>query len=150
MKKKGMKKEVKGAPTVIRIKKAGWIYIALCIFMGVGAVNTANNLVYIIVALMLAFMAVSGIFGAADIKHMEVSFGFPDEIFAGRALLWKTEGGCFPHFLSGFISMTDQFFFHTWNRIPGLRNLPQCCLKNVASSGWSTFMSPLCFRSIFS
>ena len=54
------KKQKKGAPTIVRIKKAGWIYIALCIFMGIGAINTANNLVYIIVALMLGFMAVSG------------------------------------------------------------------------------------------
>ncbi|MCD8567854.1 MAG: DUF58 domain-containing protein [Geovibrio sp.] len=79
-----MKKKKQGAPSVIRIKKAGWIYIALCIFMGVGAVNTANNLVYIIVALMLGFMAVSGFFGVADMNRLRVEVGLPDEIYAGR------------------------------------------------------------------
>ncbi|QAR32841.1 DUF58 domain-containing protein [Geovibrio thiophilus] len=79
-----MKKKKQGAPSVIRIKKAGWIYIALCIFMGVGAVNTANNLVYIIVALMLGFMAVSGFFGVADMNRLRVEISLPDEIYAGR------------------------------------------------------------------
>lgn len=79
-----MRKTKEGAPAVIRIKKAGWIYIALCIFMGVGAVNTANNLVYIIVAIMLGFMAVSGFFGVADMNRLRVEIGLPDEIYAGR------------------------------------------------------------------
>lgn len=98
-----MKKALKGAPHVIKIKKAGWIYIALCIFMGVGAVNTANNLVYIIVAIMLGFMAVSGFFGAADMNRLRVEVGLPDEIYAGRIFpvsVRLVNGRCFlPAFL---------------------------------------------------
>ncbi|WP_022850563.1 DUF58 domain-containing protein [Limisalsivibrio acetivorans] len=82
-----MKKRVKkpGAPGVIRIKKAGWIYITLTIIMGFGAVNTANNLVYIIVAIMLGFMGVSGFFGVNNLKELEIELIFPDEVYAGRS-----------------------------------------------------------------
>jgi len=48
---------------VIKINKAGYIYILLTILVGFSAVNTANNLVYIIASALLSYMLVSGISG---------------------------------------------------------------------------------------
>jgi uncharacterized protein (DUF58 family) len=69
-------------PGVIRITKAGWFYIFLTIFLGVSGINTGNNLIYLIVAAFLSFMAVSGIFGKRNLSKIDVRLEFPEEIYA--------------------------------------------------------------------
>jgi uncharacterized protein (DUF58 family) len=68
---------------VIRINKAGYLYIILTITVGFSAVNTSNNLVYIIASAMLSYMLVSGIFGSRNIYGVDVKLELPSEIFAG-------------------------------------------------------------------
>ncbi len=51
--------------------------------MGIAAVNTGNNLIYLLVAALLSFLAISGIFGRFNIKNLRISFLSPDEIYAG-------------------------------------------------------------------
>lgn len=67
---------------MIKITKAGWIYIGLTIFLGVAAVNTGNNLVYLIVSAMLGFMGISGFLGRRNISGLDLQINVPDEIFA--------------------------------------------------------------------
>ncbi len=50
--------------------------------MGIAAVNTGNNLVYLIEAAMLSFMIISGIIGKKNLDRLEIKVRFPDEIFA--------------------------------------------------------------------
>jgi len=69
-------------PGVIRITKAGWFYIFLTIFLGVSGINTGNNLIYLIVAAFLSFMAVSGIFGKRNLSRIDLRIEFPEEIYA--------------------------------------------------------------------
>jgi hypothetical protein len=45
----------------LRLSKAGASYIALTLLTGFAAVNTGNNLLFLVVSALLAFMAVSGI-----------------------------------------------------------------------------------------
>jgi len=68
----------------LRITKAGAIYIGVTLLLGFSAVNTGNNLLFLIVAALLAFMAVSGVSGWQNIKGLRVTVEFPDEIYAGR------------------------------------------------------------------
>lgn len=68
---------------MIKINKAGYIYIVLTILIGFSAVNTGNNLVYIIASALLSYMLVSGIFGRKNIYGIDVKLEFPDETFAG-------------------------------------------------------------------
>jgi uncharacterized protein (DUF58 family) len=68
---------------VIRINKPGYIYIVLTILIGFAAVNTANNLLYIVTSTLLAYMLVSGIFGKQNLHRIDVSVEFPEERFAG-------------------------------------------------------------------
>jgi uncharacterized protein (DUF58 family) len=69
---------------VIKITKAGYFYISLTIILGFSAVNTANNLVYIIAAAMLSFMAVSGFFGRGNLRGISIVIDVPEEIYARR------------------------------------------------------------------
>jgi hypothetical protein len=71
---------------VIKNTKAGWIYILLTIFFGFSAVNTGNNLVYLIVSVLLSFMGISGFFGRRNLMNLRVGISAPDEIYAGTAI----------------------------------------------------------------
>ncbi len=66
----------------LKITKAGFIYIILTILLGVSATNTGNNLVYLIVASLLSFMALSGFLGRRNLKNLEIKIHTPEEIFA--------------------------------------------------------------------
>lgn len=53
--------------------------------MGVSAVNTGNNLIYLIVSALLGFMGISGYFGKNNLSKISVSIEFPQEIYANTS-----------------------------------------------------------------
>jgi len=61
----------------------------LTILMGVSAVNTANNLIYLTVSALLAFMGISGFFGKANISNLNVIAAIPGEVFSGTPVPLK-------------------------------------------------------------
>jgi uncharacterized protein (DUF58 family) len=52
--------------------------------MGFAAVNTGNNLLFLVVSSLLGFMAVSGFLGWLNIREIRIALDFPDEIYAGK------------------------------------------------------------------
>ncbi len=68
---------------MIQINKAGYVYIVVTIVIGFSAVNTGNNLVYIITAGLLSYMLVSGVFGNRNLRGIKLSITPPQEMFAG-------------------------------------------------------------------
>jgi uncharacterized protein (DUF58 family) len=50
--------------------------------LGVAAVNTGNNLVYLVVSALLGFMGISGIFGKNNLSGVKVQVEFPEDIYA--------------------------------------------------------------------
>jgi uncharacterized protein (DUF58 family) len=67
------------------VTRVGVIYVVTVVFIGIAALNTGNNLLYIIVAAMLAAIAVSGIASALVLRGLELDVRLPDHVFAGRA-----------------------------------------------------------------
>ena len=63
--------------------RAGMLYVLVVLLIGIAALNTGNNLLYIIVATMLAAIAVSGIASAFCLDSLELEVKIPDHIFAG-------------------------------------------------------------------
>jgi uncharacterized protein (DUF58 family) len=53
----------------------------MTLLFGFAAVNTGNNLLFLIVAALLGFMAVTGLFGWANIRELEVECSLPDEVY---------------------------------------------------------------------
>jgi uncharacterized protein (DUF58 family) len=90
-------------PGVIRITKAGWFYIVLTIILGVSGINTGNNLIYLIVAAFLSFMAVSGIFGKRNLSKIDVRIELPEEIYADTSVPVKVIIRNNRRFLPGFL-----------------------------------------------
>jgi uncharacterized protein (DUF58 family) len=69
---------------LIKITKSGYLYIILTILLGFAAINTGNNLVYLIDSALLGFMGVSGFFGKKNIYSLDLEIIFPEEVFANR------------------------------------------------------------------
>jgi uncharacterized protein (DUF58 family) len=57
--------------------------VASTLLLGVAAVNTGNNLLFLVVSAMLGFMAVSGLLGWFNIRGLAFSIRLPDEVYAG-------------------------------------------------------------------
>lgn len=90
---------------MIRVNKSGYLYIALSVVIGFSAVNTGNNLVYIIASALLSYMMVSGFFGRNNLRGLDVELIFPDEIFAGNDILVGVRLRCAHRVLPAFIVM---------------------------------------------
>lgn len=67
----------------VRITGSGYIYIIVTTLISVAAINTGNNLLYIVSSLMLALMAVSGAASLFNLLFIDVTLHPPEEIFAG-------------------------------------------------------------------
>jgi len=65
--------------------------VASTLLLGVAAVNTGNNLLFLIVSAMLGFMAVSGTLGWLNIRRLAASVRIPDEVYAGTPTLLTVE-----------------------------------------------------------
>jgi uncharacterized protein (DUF58 family) len=59
--------------------------------LGFAAVNTGNNLLYLLVSALLGFMAVSGVLGKWNLNRVAVRFLPPDEIYDGLPTLIGVE-----------------------------------------------------------
>ncbi len=68
----------------VRITRSGWLYIGVTLLIGAAAVNTANNLLYLITAGLLALMALSGVVAMRALRHLELELMLPREWFAQR------------------------------------------------------------------
>jgi uncharacterized protein (DUF58 family) len=61
------------------------LYIAITLLLGFSAVNTGNNLLFLIVSGLLAFMSVTGWAGMNNLKGLAPELLPPVEVFAGTA-----------------------------------------------------------------
>lgn len=59
--------------------------------LGFAAVNTGNNLLYLLVSALLGFMSVSGVLGKWNLARVEVRYLPPDEIYDGLPTLVGVE-----------------------------------------------------------
>ncbi len=69
------------------ITKAGIVYVLVTMVIGIAALNTGNNLLYIVVAAMLAAILVSGVASAAVLRSLELDVRLPEHVFAGRPIV---------------------------------------------------------------
>jgi uncharacterized protein (DUF58 family) len=66
------------------VTKAGVVYVLVTLVIGIAALNTGNNLLYIVVAAMLAAILVSGIVSALVLRRLELEVRLPEHVFATR------------------------------------------------------------------
>ena len=75
----------------VKITKAGAIYIFLTIFIGVAAINTGNNMLYLITSFMLAVMGLSGLSSFINLLGLEFVLSPKEEIYAQKRTLFALQ-----------------------------------------------------------
>jgi len=75
----------------IKPTRDGWWCLLVSVALGVAAINTGNNLLYLLVSALLALIVVSGILSEQSMRGLDLTGVAPDEIYAGQpALLGAT------------------------------------------------------------
>ena len=69
------------------VTREGVAYFVLLLIIGIAALNTGNNLLFIVVAAMLAAIVVSGVASAAVLRGLDLGVSLPARIFAGRGVM---------------------------------------------------------------
>jgi len=69
------------------VTRAGLIYILISVVIGIAAINTGNNLLYVVVAALLSAILVSGVASAFVLRSLELDVHLPEHVFAARPLL---------------------------------------------------------------
>jgi|CXWL01.1.fsa_nt_gi uncharacterized protein (DUF58 family) len=71
-------------PEGIRITKVGLWYVLFTMVVAVAATNTGNNALYMVLAMLLSLLVVSGVVSKRNLGHLELDLEPPAEIFAKR------------------------------------------------------------------
>ncbi len=69
-------------PRTLRPTRAGWAFFAITFGVGFAALNTGNNLLYLVLALMLAFLVLSGVLSEAALRGIQVRRRLCEELYA--------------------------------------------------------------------
>jgi uncharacterized protein (DUF58 family) len=69
------------------ITREGVIYLGIILVIAVAALNTGNNLLFIVVSTMLAAVVVSGVASAGVLRGIELEVAMPLHVFAQRKVL---------------------------------------------------------------
>jgi uncharacterized protein (DUF58 family) len=69
-----------------RLTREGWIYIGGIVVVSMAAINTGNNLLFLILACLIASILMSGILSSLTLAGVELNLQLPEHIFAGQAV----------------------------------------------------------------
>lgn len=68
----------------IQLTPAGWIFIFYTIGVGAGAINTGNNLLYLIFGVFLGLILASGVLSDLSLWRLKIELVLPEEAEAGQ------------------------------------------------------------------
>lgn len=74
-----------------RLTREGIFYLAAVLVLVLAAVNTGNNLLFMLLACALAGILISGVLSRAVLTGVELKFDLPEHIFAERPVLAELE-----------------------------------------------------------
>jgi uncharacterized protein (DUF58 family) len=74
-----------------RITREGWMYIGGIIVVALAALNTGNNLLFLILASLIAIILMSGILSSITLSGIDLRLELPEHIFAGQTVRARIE-----------------------------------------------------------
>ncbi len=74
-----------------KVTREGWIYIGGIIVVALAALNTGNNLLFLILASLIAIILMSGILSSITLSGIEMRLELPEHIFAGQPVRAQVE-----------------------------------------------------------
>src|SRR6202030_12546 len=69
-----------------RVTREGWIYIGGIFVVALAALNTGNNLLFMILASLIAIILMSGILSSITLSGIAMRLELPEHIFAGQTV----------------------------------------------------------------
>ncbi len=79
-----MKKKRRAIPEGIRITKVGLWYVLITLVVAIAATNTGNNALYMVWAVMLAALVLSGFISRQNVRGLDIELEPPSEVFANQ------------------------------------------------------------------
>jgi uncharacterized protein (DUF58 family) len=70
-----------------RLTREGIVYVSVLLLMGLAALNTGNNLLFLILSAMLAVLLMSGVLSTIVLTGNDIEIELPEQIFAGQPAL---------------------------------------------------------------
>jgi uncharacterized protein (DUF58 family) len=80
-------------PRTLKFTSAGRVYVIVAVGVGLGALNTGNNLLYLLLGLLLSLIILSGVLSERTLRDVKVRRVLPDACHAGEpfALRYQVE-----------------------------------------------------------
>jgi uncharacterized protein (DUF58 family) len=69
------------------ITKEGIVYLATVLVISIAALNTGNNLLFIIISAMLSAIVISGVASAMILRWIQVDLSLPEQVFAKQPVI---------------------------------------------------------------
>ncbi|MBI5886785.1 MAG: DUF58 domain-containing protein [Deltaproteobacteria bacterium] len=68
-------------PRSLSVTREGKWYIGILFLIGIAAINTGNNLLYLVVSMLLALIVISGVISEHTLRRLAVSRAWPAHVF---------------------------------------------------------------------
>jgi uncharacterized protein (DUF58 family) len=111
------------------VTRVGIIYVVTVLLIGIAALNTGNNLLYILVAVMLAAIVVSGFVSAMVLRNLELDIRLPEHVFARRSMsariLLRNPRKWLPSFSVNVVSLAKAKPARHWRWLPSTFAVPR-------------------------
>ncbi len=78
-------------PRRVRLTREGKWYVGITIGVGLAAINTGNNLLYLLLGMLLSLIVVSGVMSEISLRHLTVVRRLPARAQVGRPHLVEIE-----------------------------------------------------------
>jgi len=78
-------------PRTLRPTRAGWVFFVLTLGVGMAALNTGNNLMYMVLSLLLSFLVLSGVMSESALRGIQVRRVMPLELVAEQEAIVGVE-----------------------------------------------------------
>jgi len=110
------------------VTKIGIAYVVVILVIGIAALNTGNNLLYIVVAAMLAAILVSGFASALVLRDLELDVRLPEHVFAGRTtpgrIILRNPRRWLPSFSVSVVPVKKDAAAKHWKWVPATFGVP--------------------------
>ncbi len=76
-------------PRTLRVTRAGRTYLLLTVGIGLGALNTGNNLLYLVLGVQLATIVASGVLSEASLRGLQLRRLGAEAAYAGEPFVYR-------------------------------------------------------------
>jgi uncharacterized protein (DUF58 family) len=80
-----------GQKVEYKISRAGWLYFGATLLVALAALNTGNNLLFLILSCLVSVILMSGILSSISLAGIDLRIGLPEHIFAGQTVRASVE-----------------------------------------------------------